>query len=214
MSDATHHHDRTGPDGGTAQGTSGVGSPVDRVKAEVERAKNTVEEVKTELSAALEARRGGPAKTPDEAAERLRGLREAMGRDLQALQGRAPDPTQISQETRRTALTVGGGTLAAVTSLAIAMTVRKRRKTRREADAEVERQAEALARALARIEADEPLDGADASGGLGKKLLLAAVVAAGAGAGGIAWRLRTGEPPEVFGPGAIDPVTGPDDLVD
>ena len=212
MSDATHHGS-TDPDGGSSEATSGGGSPVDRVKAEVERAKGTVDEVKSELSAAMDARRGGPVKTPDEATARLRELRESMGRDVQALQGRAPDPTQISQETRRTTLVVGGGTVAAVTSLAIAMTVRKRRKTRREADAEVRRHAEALARALARIEAgelddDEPDDGA---GGLGKTLLLAAAVAAAAG--GIAVRLRTSEPPEVFGPGSIDPATGPDDLV-
>ncbi len=213
MNDATHRHDPTGPDDGTSESTSGSGSPVDRVKAEVERAKGTVDEVKSELSAALEARRGGPVETPDQATARLRELRESMGRDLQALQGRAPDPTQISPETRRNALAVGGGAVVTVASVAITMIVRKRRKTQREADAEVQRQAEALARALARIEAGEPHDDADASGGLGKKLVLAAVLAAGAGAGGIAWRLRTGEPPEVFGPGSIDPATGPDDLV-
>lgn len=213
MSDATHHHGSTGPDGGPSEGTSGGGSPVDRVKAEVERAKGTVDEVRSELSAALDARRGGPVTTPDEAAARLRELRESMGRDVQALQGRAPDPTQIGQKTRRTALVVGGGTVAAVTSLAIAMMVRARRTTRREADAEVQRQAEALARALARIKAGEPHDddGDDTSVPRMALLLSAAIAAA---AGGIAWRLRTSEPPEVFGPGSIDPATGPDGLVD
>lgn len=185
------------------------GSMLDRARAEVDRAKDTTSEVRAELKSALEARRGGPVTTPDEASERLAGLRDALGRDLHALTARAPSAEHISARARRTALLVGGGTAATVSTLAIGLGLRRRRRAQREADAEVERQAQALARALERIQAGEPSAG-DGGGRTGRRIVLSLLAVAVAAGAAIAYRLRTAEPPEVLGPGAIDPGAGDD----
>lgn len=209
MSEAT-----SASDGRDARSEAGT-SPVDRVKAEVERAKQTAEEIKGEVSTALEQRRGGPPGSVDEAADRLAELRDALSGDLNALAGRLPDATAVSQRTRRGAVAVAGGGAAAVAAVTVGVLARRRRRARRTADAEVQRQAEALARALTRLQAggqDEPDEPAEpnepgrARFGSAAKLVLALVLAAGSA---LAYRLRTAEPPEVFGPGAIDPQVGP-----
>lgn len=207
---ASHH------DGAQESPAQATGSPVDRIKAEVERAKQTASEVRSEVSAALEARRGGAPGSPDEASDRLREQRDALSRDLQALRTRTPDPSQISQRTRRGAIAAGGGVAATVAAVVLGGLVRQRRKARRSADAEVERQAEALARALTRLHdraATDP-DAGRSDAGEGErsrlarttKLVLALALAVGSA---VVYRLRTAEPPEVFGPGAIDPIEGP-----
>lgn len=185
-------------------------SVLDRARAEVDRAKQTTSEVRAELSSAFEARRGGPVTSPDEASERLAGLRDALGRDLHALTARAPSPERISAQARRTALLVGGGTATVISTLAVGLGLRRRHRAQREADAEVERQAQALARALERIQAGE-LTMSDGGDRTGRRIVLTLVAVAVAAGAAIAYRLRTAEPPEVLGPGAIDPAAGDGD---
>ena len=205
MTEPSSPHDAPDPH------TQATGSPVDRVKAEVERAKQTATEVRSELATALDARRGGTLGSPDEASDRLRELRDALSRDVHTLREAVPDPSQIPQRTRRRALVAGGGAAAAVVAGVVGGLVRRRRKARRTADAELQRQAQALARALVDIQ-DDGLAGPDADGpersrlGSAAKLVLVLALAAGSA---VVYRVRTAEPPEVFGPGAIDPIEGP-----
>ena len=85
--------------GSTQAAGNGSGTVADlreNLKAEVERAKNTVSEVKSELNKVNDARRGGPATSVDDATAKASDLREAIARDVASLRARVPDTSKAT----------------------------------------------------------------------------------------------------------------------
>ncbi|MEX2550660.1 MAG: hypothetical protein WD638_10560 [Nitriliruptoraceae bacterium] len=158
---------------------------LEAIKAEAERAKNTVDEVKQEVSAALDERRGGGATSVEDAERKAAALRAGLERDLQTLGSRLPDPADLTDRARTIAIGAAG-TLATVAGV-IVVAGRRRAKTVQER--EITEQAEALAAALGRIQAAAADGGQDAPGRWGRRLV---VLAGAAGAGAAVWQRRRG----------------------
>ncbi len=174
MSDAT-----------TPTGSPDDDSPIGRAKAEVDRAKESVKEVRTEISSALEERRGGPVTSPDEGAEKLAELRTALDRDVAALRSRVPDPKELPDETKRNAAVIGGGTLLTLIGFLV---LKARSAKKKEAEATREHAAD-IAREILRLQAEaaaEPEEDTDEGGGALRWVLL--LLGALAGAGGVLWQ--------------------------
>jgi hypothetical protein len=155
---------------------------VEAAKASVERAKRTVDEVKEEVSTAVDDRRGGPATSVEDAQRKAEQLRAGLTRDLAALQARVPDREEVTGQVRQGAA-VAGGVAVGVAGLAFLL---GRRRAARAEEKQLRRQAEMLAEVLSRAErVAEDDDGAD---GGGVRWLLLLVGAAAAGAGALLWQ--------------------------
>ncbi|MFU8839267.1 MAG: hypothetical protein ACNA8R_00920 [Nitriliruptoraceae bacterium] len=152
---------------------------VDAAKASVERAKRTVEEVKEEVSTAVDDRRGGPATSVEDAQAKAEQLRAGIARDLAALQARVPDREAVTGQVRQTAA-VAGGVAAGVAGLAFVL---GRRRSRRAEEKQLRRQAEVLADVLARAE-----EVAEADDDRSWTWLALLVGAAAAGTGAVLWQ--------------------------
>jgi len=158
---------------------------LEAVKAEAERAKNTVDEVKQEIGTALEERRGGPATSVEDAEQKAAELRAGLDRDLRTLTSRLPDPAELSDRAR----TIGVRTAGALATVAGVVIVAGRRRAGAVREREVTEQAEALAAALARVQEAATDGDRDTGGGWGRRL----VVLAGAAAAGVAvWQRSHG----------------------
>lgn len=134
-----------------------------------------VDDVKAELSAALQERAGQPAATPAEAATQITEIRGALTRDLDALRGRVPEPAELSGPTKKVGAAAG---LATVVLGAGGLVLRSKGKRRAEEEA-VRVQAIALARELARLDLGPDDVVEDGSGGwVGKVTAVVALIAA------------------------------------
>jgi hypothetical protein len=127
-----------------------MSDPIKVAKQEIERAQQTVEEVKAEVAKASADLAGGPASDPEQAAQQVADLRARLDRDLQTLRGRVPDPREIGERAKRTAIAVGGG----IAALVAAIVLLKRRGATRRHEKAVEEQASAIASELLRLQAD------------------------------------------------------------
>jgi hypothetical protein len=202
--------DATAQDGSTRRAGQGAG-PVADLKAEFERVKHTADDVKAEVAAATDDRRGGPATSVEDAVSKAETLRQGIERDVAALKTRIPEGDAAKQQAIAKARTLGppvGGGLLAITTLIVLW---KRRSARKRHDAAVGEQALAIARALARLDREEFEVEEDEGGGRLKWLLLGTVAA---GAGTLAWQ-RSRESvgiDDVFGAPEDDPLR-PSDVV-
>ncbi|MFP4150377.1 MAG: hypothetical protein ACLFV0_12935 [Nitriliruptoraceae bacterium] len=171
--------DATTPGSTTSGFKAEVEQRVEAAKASVDRAKRTVDDVKKEVSTAVDERRGGPATSVEDAEAKAARLREGIARDLAALQARVPDPEEIGEQVRRTALVVGGS-VAGVGTVAFLL---GRRRAHRAEQRQLREQAEALAEVLARAEhiAAEP-PGTGSGSGRWRWLLVLTAIATAAGA--------------------------------
>lgn len=182
-------------------------NPTERVKDEIDRAKDTLEEVKTDVAAAIEAKRGGAATSVDDALNKTSRLRADIEQDVATLRARIPDPDELRERGLKAGIAVGGSALAVT---ALAMMVRKR-AARRSRERETREQASALARALARelaaLDASTDAEAQDANGGRRRWLLVLVGVA---GAAALWWRAR-GVPAldEPYGDAHVEGVEGP-----
>jgi len=158
---------------------------LEAVKAEAERAKNTVDEVKQEIGTALEERRGGPATSVEDAERKATELRAGLDRDLKTLASRLPDPAELTDRAR----TIAVGTAGTLAAVAGAVVVAGRRRAKAAHEREVTEQAEALARALARAQAAAAEGGEDTGGAWGRRL---ALLAGAAAAGAAVWQRTQG----------------------
>ena len=192
---------------GSTRATSKAPGRVEGLKAELERVKHAADDVKSEIDAVTDDRRGGPATSVDDATTKAAELRRRIERDVATLRARVPEGEVVTEKARTVGAAVGGGVLA----LATVITLVKRRGARKEHDAAVREQAIALAREMARLElVDVVVDG----GGGRLRWLLLGAVAAGAGAGSVAWQ-RSRESigvTDVFGAPEDDPLR-PSDVV-
>lgn len=191
---------KAGSSRASGNGSGGVADLRADLKAEVERAKNTVSDVKAELDKVNDERRGGPATSVDDATAKAADLRRALARDVASLRARVPDTTKASETARTVGIAVGGGAVALFGLLAVL----KRRGAAKAHDQAVRDQALALARELARIERTGAVDD---EGGRFKWALLA-TAAVGVGAGAVAWQ-RSRTPSEIddtFGAPTNDPL--------
>ncbi len=109
---------------------------------------DAVNEAKAELKAALAARAGEPASTPEEAATQVADIRASLGRDLDALKARVPDPSDLTGPAKQIGAVAGLGTVLATVGAVIA----KRRGAHKAHEEAVRTQAIALAREIARLE--------------------------------------------------------------
>lgn len=203
--------DQTTDTSGSTQAAGNGSGPMADFKAEVERVKHTADDVKTEVKAATDDRRGGPATSVDDATKKAATLRAGIERDVAALRTRVPEGDAAKQQAIAKARVfgppVGGGILA----LTLIIALFKRRGKRKRQDAEVQGQALALARAMARIER-EGLETDDENGGGRLKWLVLGSAAAGA-AGFFAYRSREAiDVDDVFGAPQDDPLR-PTDVV-
>lgn len=138
-----------------------------------------VDDAKAELSAALEARAGEPASTPAEAATQITEIRGALTRDIDALRGRIPEPSELSGPTKQIGAAAGIATLVLGAG---GLVLRSRGKRKAEEEA-VRVQAVALARELARLDLEPDEVVPDSSGGwVGKVTAVVALIAAVGGA--------------------------------
>jgi|AntRauTorcE11898_2_1112593.scaffolds.fasta_scaffold56586_1 hypothetical protein len=150
---------------------------LEAIKAEAERAKNTVAEVKQEVSAALDERRGGSATSVEDAERKAAELRAGLEQDLRTLGSRLPDPSELSDRAR----TIAVGTAGTLATVAGVVVVAGRRRAKAAREGEITEQAEALAKALARIQDAASDGGRDQGGHWGRRgVLLAGAAAAGA----------------------------------
>ena len=143
-----------------------------------------VDDVKAELSAALRERAGAPASTPAEAATQISEIRGALTRDLDALRGRIPEPSELSGQTKQVGAAAG---IATVILGAGGLFLRSKSKRKAEEEA-VRAQAIALAREIARLDLEPEDVAGEASGGwVGK---VTAVIAIAAAIGGVVVAIR------------------------
>lgn len=150
-------------------------SLTDRFKAEAERAKNSVADVRGQISEAIDERRGGKATSVDDATTKLEELRRGMDRDIAALSARAPR----REELVRQVAPVGAGIVAAVGVLGGGTKLAKKRGAKRRHERGLRQQAEAVAAAIQRL--DEPEEESSGRGWLGiLGLVVIGAVAAGA----------------------------------
>lgn len=191
--------------GSTRAAGDGSG-PLADLKAEYERVKNTADDVKAEVAAATDERRGGPATSVDDATSKAADLRAGIERDVATLRARVPEGDVVTEKARTMGLAVGGGILA----LATIIVLFKRRSSRKGRDEQVREQALAIARAMARIDPAEVE--ADEDGGGKLKWLLIGTAAAGAGT--LAWQRTRADigVEDVFGEPQDDPLR-PSDVV-
>ena len=143
-----------------------------------------IDDAKTQVSEALEARKGEPSKDAEEAAAQVGELRAAVTRDVDALRSRLPEPSEVSGQAR----TVGGVAAGGVAALGAAVLLLRRRAKRREAETRVREQAIALARELARLDLDAE-DVVEGRGG-GPLVKIGVVVAALVGLAGAVFAVR------------------------
>jgi hypothetical protein len=162
---------------------------VEAAKASVERAKRTVDEVKEEVTTAVDDRRGGPATSVEDAQAKAEQLRAGIARDLAALQAKVPDRDEVTDQVRQTAM-VAGGVAVGVAGLAVLLS---RRRAAKAEEKQLQRQAEVLADVLARAEqvASRPVE-ADSDGGRGWTWL-ALLLGAAAAAGALVWQRQRAE---------------------
>ncbi len=138
-----------------------------------------VDDVKAELSVALQERAGEPASSPDEAATQITEIRAALTRDLDALRGRIPEPSELSGQTKQVGAAAG---IATVILGAGGLVLRSKGKRKAEEEA-VRAQAVALAREIARLDLEPDDVVEEGSGGwIGKMTAVVAIVAAIGGA--------------------------------
>ncbi|MCC5949177.1 MAG: hypothetical protein JJT89_12045 [Nitriliruptoraceae bacterium] len=124
------------------------------LKAEIERAKQTVEEVRTELSTATDDRRGGPATDVEDAERKAAALRQGIQRDIAALRARIPETSETVETAKRLGI-IAGGTIIGVTTLTVVLSKRARTRSERKA---ARRQAIAIAEELRRLDLGELRD--------------------------------------------------------
>jgi hypothetical protein len=200
---------------GSTEATPPGSGPLDGFKAELERVKHTADDVKTEIKAATDDRRGGPATSVDDATAKAAKLRDGISRDVAALRTRVPEGEAAKQQAIDKARIFGppvGGGILALTALIAVVKSRGKRKRR---DAEVRGQALALARAMAQLERERVhmLDADDSDGGGGLPWLVLGSAAAAAVAGFFAYRSRQSVGvDDVFGAPQDDPLR-PSDVV-
>jgi hypothetical protein len=172
--------DQTSGANGSTRATGEGSGPLADFKAEVERVKHTADDVKSEVAAATDERRGGPATSVDDATTKAATLRAGIERDVASLRTRIPAGEGAKQQAIDKARTFGppvGGGIFVLTAIIVLF---KRRGARKRHDAEVREQALALARAMARVEREE-LETDDSAGGGWLKWLVLASAAAGGG---------------------------------
>lgn len=160
-----------------------------QIKHEVERAKQTVEQVRAELSAATDDRRGGPATSVEDAQQKADKLRQGITRDLAALQARVPETSETIALAKRLGI-AAGSTIAGVTLIVLLLSKRsQRRKERKQA----RQRAIDIAQELRRLDlgelsnalAEVPMPPPESTGSTGRKL---AVLATLGGVGAVAYR--------------------------
>lgn len=214
MSDQTSG--TTGSTSGSSQVTGDGSGPLAGLKAEMERVKHTADDVKTEIQAATDDRRGGPATSVDDATAKAATLRAGISRDVAALRTRVPEGDAAKQQAidkaRIFGPPVGGGILA----LTVIIAVIKSRKKRKRKDAEVRGQALALARAMAQLERERVhiLDTDESDGGGRVTWLVLGSTVAAAVAGFFAYQRsrQSIDVDDVFGEPQDDPLR-PSDVV-
>lgn len=171
-------------------------SPVDRLKAEAERAKETVEEVKAEVSKAVDQHRDGPATSVSGAAQKAARLRQGIERDLATLSARVPDPEQISSKAKIATASVAGGAVAIGSLVAV---LKKRGETKK-ARKKAHLQAKAIAAELAQIDVEALAKEATEDGHGGRTKWLLGLLVAAVGAAAVVLQVRGETTPEdVFG---------------
>lgn len=174
-------------------------------KAEIERAKHTVDEVKGELDAATDDRRGGPATSVEDALAKAEMLRVGMTRDLAALRSRVPETSETVDRLKQLAAAVGGG-IAALAALAFVLSKRSARKSERQ---QARQRAIDIAQELRRLDlgelrdamADVPMPPQESSRSMGK-VLLALLGLAGIGVAAYQKLAGGDEAEDPFGPAA------------
>lgn len=148
----------------------------DAAKRAAEETKETVAESRRQVSEAVDAIAGGPAKDVDHAEQQVTDLRARLQNDIEVLRNRIPDKDDLVSRGRSTGLAAAGG-LAALTLGVVAL---RRRSARRSKQSRLSEQARAIAQEIARLEREEDLP-EDEAGGRGGRLALLALLAAGAG---------------------------------
>lgn len=171
----------------------------DRFKQEAERARRGAVDVREQLSAAIDERRGGEATSVEDAKAKLEAARAGIDRDIATLWDRSPQREVLMDQLAP----VGAGIAAAAGILGGGTALAKRRSTKRRHERALREEAEAIAAAIRRL--DQPDDGSAGRGWLRVlRLMIIGAVAAGAA---IAVRRRSDDLGElVEGP---PPVTRP-----
>lgn len=177
-----------------------------QIKAELERAKETVQEAKRDVSAAIDQKRGGPAADVDDAERKLAALRSDIDRDITSLRARIPDTDEVANNAKVAGI-VGVGGLAVV---GVVITLAKRRGAAKHRDEAIRVQAIALARELARVDAQRLVE-EDAEDGGNRRRWWVAFLGILAAVGAVMWqRTRAAvdiPADDVWGPEEQPPLT-------
>lgn len=176
---------------------SSTASVTERLKAEADRVRDEVGAVRTEISAAIDERRGGSSKTVDEAAGKLAELRTGLQTDLEALLARAPEREELVAR----GAPIAGGVAAGAAALAGSVVGLKRRGARRKRQRDLTEQAQAVAAAIRGLDTDEDRE---TSSGRGRLLALVFVVGAAAAAAFVARQTGRSTPDPLADPWSRD----------
>lgn len=151
----------------------------DAAKQAADETKEAVAESRRQVSEAVDAIAGGPAKDVGHAETQITDLRARLQNDIDVLRDRVPDKDDLVARGRTTGLAAAGG-LSALTLGVVAL---RRRGARRSKQSRLTDQARAIAQEIARLEreGDLPEDDGDDGGGRGRRLAMLALLAAGAG---------------------------------
>ncbi len=171
----------------------------DRVRDEADNAREHIARLRTDISAAVDARRGGAATSVDEASTALASLREDLQRDIDTLLTRAPSRQDVTGRAGR----IGAGLVAVAGGVTTVVLLARRRTEHRRHEAALREQAEAVAAAIRRLDDPEGDDDPGSRSGIVAAAATAAVVAAAAVA---TWQRR-----RVSTAGPDDPVPTPSD---
>lgn len=179
-------------------------SMADRFKQEAERAKRGAADVREQISAAIDERRGGEATSVEDAKAKLEAARAGIDRDIATLWDRSPQREVLMDQLTP----VGAAIAAAVGILGGGTALAKRRGAKRRHERALSQEAEAIAAAIRRL--DQPDDGSAGRGWL-RVLRLVIIGAVTAGAA-IAVRRRSDDlrgliqgPPPVARPMTAEP---------
>lgn len=157
-----------------------------QLKDKVHAARRQVDEVQRQVDELKHLSEPTPADSAEEAATQASDLREALDRDLAALQAKLP-PTEVLTERAKA---VGGVALAVAGVVGAAAIGLRQRGARKKVEREARAHAAAIARYLP-FALDEPIDPPSQRGGSRTALLLTLVGAAAAAAVVVA-RTRSG----------------------
>jgi cobalamin biosynthesis Mg chelatase CobN len=163
-------------------------STLDAAREEVERAQQRLEEARGELERAVRAAGGGPARDAAHAEDQARRLREAIGRDVDALRDRALETVARVDRARTTAAVVAAG----VAALGVTAASVRRGTARRHLQRSLQEQARTLALELARLDSSATERSTRASsGGASAALVVIGAAAVVGTVGAIVRRRRT-----------------------